>query len=187
MNLSEKIKKARIEKNLTQETLAKKINVSRKTLSAWENDRSNPDIESIKSISNILDKDISYFIGSDINDKKNKINVYLNISNVILVFINLINLTLPFTIRGLTIIDISMIILLLISNKKYNNKAKNKLVYKKCIIISIFILLFIFETHHLLVVINEISAEGILAVIIKTIIVITNISLVINYLERINL
>ena len=47
MNLSEKIKKLRAENKLTQEQLAKNLQVSRSTISSWETGRSYPDLEMI--------------------------------------------------------------------------------------------------------------------------------------------
>jgi DNA-binding XRE family transcriptional regulator len=43
MTLGEKLKKARINKNFTQEYLAEVLNVSQKTYSNFENDKSKPD------------------------------------------------------------------------------------------------------------------------------------------------
>lgn len=44
MEIGKKLKKARIACGLTQEQVADKINVSRQTISNWENEKSYPDI-----------------------------------------------------------------------------------------------------------------------------------------------
>ena len=44
----------RKQKNLTQEQLAEKLNVSRQTISKWESDSTSPDLESIVKISRIF-------------------------------------------------------------------------------------------------------------------------------------
>lgn len=48
------IKTVRLSKNLTQEELANKLNVSRTTVTMWENNKSSPNIEIIKKIANVL-------------------------------------------------------------------------------------------------------------------------------------
>ena len=44
MEIGKKLKNARIEAGLTQEKAAEKIDVSRQTISNWENEKSYPDI-----------------------------------------------------------------------------------------------------------------------------------------------
>jgi len=55
MQLSTKIKICRQNNNLTQAQFAKKLNVSRKTVSGWENNRSFPDITTLVQLSNTFD------------------------------------------------------------------------------------------------------------------------------------
>ena len=47
MEIGKKLKNARIEAGLTQEKAAEKIDVSRQTISNWENEKSYPDIISV--------------------------------------------------------------------------------------------------------------------------------------------
>ena len=51
------ILEARKKKNLSQDALAKKIHVSRQTISNWENDINNPDLETIEKLCKVLDLD----------------------------------------------------------------------------------------------------------------------------------
>lgn len=60
--VSKNIKKLRTEKNLTQEALAEKINVTRQTISSWENDRTQPDIDMLELLSTALDTGIEELI-----------------------------------------------------------------------------------------------------------------------------
>lgn len=53
MQLSKKIKICRQENKLTQEDFAQSLNVSRKTVSGWENGRSFPDITTLIRISDV--------------------------------------------------------------------------------------------------------------------------------------
>lgn len=133
MKLSEKIKKARIEAGLTQQQLSDKINVSRKTLSGWENNRSSPSIESINDLSNYLKKDVSYFLDSKGKAYKiNKVLLILNIINIVLIVINVVSIFLEIHFNWLTFIN--LIILLLV---KTEDKSKNKITKKESILFTI--------------------------------------------------
>ena len=52
--ISKNIKKFRNEKNLTQEDIAKSLFVTRQTVSSWESGRTQPDIETLVKLSEIL-------------------------------------------------------------------------------------------------------------------------------------
>jgi transcriptional regulator with XRE-family HTH domain len=54
MTLGQKIKYLRKEKNITQEELAKNLNVIRGTLSNWEIDKATPDIQTCKNIASFF-------------------------------------------------------------------------------------------------------------------------------------
>ena len=53
--MADKIKNARTIKKLTQEQVAEDLNVSRQTISNWENGKSLPDIVSIIRMSELYD------------------------------------------------------------------------------------------------------------------------------------
>lgn len=55
MEIGTQIKRRRQELNMTQEMLAKELNVGRTTVSNWESGRNYPDLQLIVSISNTLD------------------------------------------------------------------------------------------------------------------------------------
>ena len=73
MDLSDKIKICRKENKMTQEQFAKKLNVSRKTVSGWENGRSFPDIKTLVTISNAFDISLDNLLKED-----NAIKYYQN-------------------------------------------------------------------------------------------------------------
>lgn len=54
MNIGERIKEARLYTKMTQDDLAKELNVSRSTVANWESGRNNPDVESLIKIADIL-------------------------------------------------------------------------------------------------------------------------------------
>ena len=66
--IGEKIKKKRKELNLTQEYLAKELNISRQAISKWEKEMSYPSMENLVKLSEIFGVDIEYFK----NEKKKK-------------------------------------------------------------------------------------------------------------------
>ncbi len=53
MEIGKKLKDARMGSGLTQENVAEEINVSRQTISNWENEKSYPDIISAIKLSNL--------------------------------------------------------------------------------------------------------------------------------------
>ncbi|MFH1505281.1 MAG: helix-turn-helix transcriptional regulator [Candidatus Omnitrophota bacterium] len=60
--LGKKIKLARVEADLTQEQLAKKINTLQKSISRYETGASVPSIETLVKISKALKKSAGYFL-----------------------------------------------------------------------------------------------------------------------------
>lgn len=64
------IAKCRKEKNITQDELASKLNVSNRSVSRWENGKTMPDYSILKELCSILDIDVNEFIeGEKINKK----------------------------------------------------------------------------------------------------------------------
>ena len=53
MEIGKKLKDARMKSGFTQELVAEKINVSRQTISNWENEKSYPDIISVIELSSL--------------------------------------------------------------------------------------------------------------------------------------
>lgn len=53
MEIGEKLKNSRLNAGMTQEQIAEKINVSRQTISNWENGKSLPDVISLIKISDL--------------------------------------------------------------------------------------------------------------------------------------
>lgn len=74
MELGNKIKYYRNEKELSQEALAERVYVSRQTISNWENNKSYPDINSIVLLSEIFEISIDNLIKGDVEQMKKEIN-----------------------------------------------------------------------------------------------------------------
>ena len=71
MEFNEQIKRLRKENNLTQEEMAKKLNVTRQALSNWENNRNLPDFEMIILIAKTFGVSLDELILGD--KKMNKV------------------------------------------------------------------------------------------------------------------
>ena len=72
MKFSEKLKKLRVENNLTQDDLADKIFVTRTAVSKWETDNGYPSIESLKFLAKLFGTTVDELISDeDIQRKAN--------------------------------------------------------------------------------------------------------------------
>lgn len=66
MGVGKQLKEARSATNLTQEKVAEKIQVSRQTISNWENEKSYPDIISVIKLSDIYNISLDILLKGDI-------------------------------------------------------------------------------------------------------------------------
>lgn len=71
MALGKQIQFYRTKQGFTQEQLANKLLVSRKTISSWENDRSSPDLETLSRLSSIFNITLDDLLHQDITQVKN--------------------------------------------------------------------------------------------------------------------
>ena len=62
---NKKLKNARVQSGMTQENVAEKINVSRQTISNWENEKSYPDIISVIELSNLYSISLDVLLKGD--------------------------------------------------------------------------------------------------------------------------
>lgn len=67
MEIGSKLKNARINSGLTQEQVAEKIQVSRQTISNWENEKSYPDIISVINLSDLYNISLDELLKGDAN------------------------------------------------------------------------------------------------------------------------
>ena len=65
MEIGKKLKNARIEAGLTQEKAAEKIDVSRQTISNWENEKSYTDIISVIALSDLYSVSLDELLKGD--------------------------------------------------------------------------------------------------------------------------
>lgn len=78
MNFKEKLYELRRLKGISQEEIGEKVNVSRQTISKWENGQTTPELEKLIELSKIFDIPIDELIGNDINNEKQDIPPKLN-------------------------------------------------------------------------------------------------------------
>ncbi|MDE6761547.1 MAG: helix-turn-helix domain-containing protein [Lachnospiraceae bacterium] len=65
MEIGKKLKSTRLQKGFTQEAVAEKIQVSRQTISNWENEKSYPDIVSVVNLSNLYEISLDELLKED--------------------------------------------------------------------------------------------------------------------------
>ena len=59
----ERLKELRVERKLSQEDLAKELNVSQRSISSWETGFRQPDFETLERIAKFFDVTADYLIG----------------------------------------------------------------------------------------------------------------------------
>ncbi len=84
MKFSEKLKKLRTERNMTQEELADKIFVTRTAISKWETDNGYPSIESLKQLAKFFGTSVDELISEEDIVQKEKLDKNKNRTNFII-------------------------------------------------------------------------------------------------------
>ncbi len=75
MTIGQKIKKLRVEKELTQKDVADQLHVTFQTVSKWEKDENEPDISSLRELSRLFGCSMDYLLSEeDVEQKKEVIN-----------------------------------------------------------------------------------------------------------------
>lgn len=64
--LGDRIKNLRIQKHITQEQLASHLKVAKSTIGMWENNRREPDIDTISKISNFFEYPIAFLLNETV-------------------------------------------------------------------------------------------------------------------------
>lgn len=77
--LGENIKKLRLERNITQETLAEFLGVTFQSVSRWERGEGYPDITLLPSIASFFDVTVDSLLGTDEAKREDKMRKYLEL------------------------------------------------------------------------------------------------------------
>lgn len=165
MEISKRIKDARLQKNINQETLAEQLGVTRQTISSWENGKSYPDIVSVIKMSDIFNISLDKMLKEDKNlvnnmqermdtVKSNKSIVFTILFAIIFfggiyliqIFVDIPKIDNLFLNIGVLIIFIVGVLTYLFSNiyvgKFLNQKTSNKSILKTIIVMFMVISLF---------------------------------------------
>lgn len=116
MDLGKKIIEMRKNKNLSQEQLAETLNVSRQTISNWENGRFYPDIDALVKISKYFNISLDDLLASDSNVLKHlKVSTDIVRSNKNILYAIILNifLIILFVITGI-LLEESIVIIIII-------------------------------------------------------------------------
>jgi len=74
LNFKENLKKLSKEKNISQEQLAEKLNISRQAISKWESGKAYPDIDNLILLRDIFNVSLDELIVNEKADKEKSIN-----------------------------------------------------------------------------------------------------------------
>ncbi|MDE7263183.1 MAG: helix-turn-helix domain-containing protein [Anaeroplasmataceae bacterium] len=84
------IKRFRLQRNWTQEDLASQLEVTRQTISKWEQGINEPDISTLQKLSVLFEVSIDELLGKEISSNKNNPQSLLKITNLISIAICII-------------------------------------------------------------------------------------------------
>ena len=165
MEISKCIKDARQNNNISQESLAKQLGVSRQTISSWENGKSYPDLVSIIKMSDIFNISLDKMLKEDkklVNNmqekmdtvKSNKSIVFTILFAIIIfggiyliqTFVDIPKIDNLYLNIGVLIVFIVGVLTYLFSNvyvgKFLNQKTSNKSILKTIIVMLVIVSLF---------------------------------------------
>jgi len=74
LNFKENLKKLRKEKNISQEQLAEKLNISRQAISKWKSGKAYPDMDNLILLRDIFNVSLDELIVNEKADKEKSIN-----------------------------------------------------------------------------------------------------------------
>ena len=90
ISISERIKELREKQNITQASLAKKLNITRSAVNAWEMGISIPNVEKLVELSSLFNVSVDYLLGvnssftiniSNLSEEEKKL--VLNLVNIL--------------------------------------------------------------------------------------------------------
>ncbi len=114
--LGEKILKMRKEHNLSQEQLAEKLNVSRQTISNWENGKFYPDIDGLVNLSKCFNVSLDNLLSNDdkvLDYLKKSTDIVKSNRNVLNAIILNIVLIVVFVIMGIVFEQSAFIVIII--------------------------------------------------------------------------
>lgn len=145
--LPEKLKQLRVNSNLTQEELAKKLFVTRQAISNWENGKNMPDTVAIVSLSRLYGVSLDELLKGEhqmIKNMKNELEQINTMDKLVLIFMSVLSFALP-------VIGLVTGIYLFLKSKVYPTWVRiiavTAVLYQITLILY-FILMLIFAMHN---------------------------------------
>lgn len=86
MTLAKKIRNLRKQNNITQEALAEEMNVSRQTISKWENGTTIPDVNNICELARFFQVTTDFLLNYNDHQTEKKIKRYFLLDLLVLIF-----------------------------------------------------------------------------------------------------
>lgn len=184
MDFSQKFTQLRKKNNLTQESLASKLAVSRKTISNWEHGRNFPDIETLIKISIFFNVSLDSLLKNNIDIlkhyqnetaivKKNRLIVslsyYLNIMFLVLSYLDILNVF-PWKIPFFPVLLLMTVSVLLINFHDWHSNLKHSISIVLLSVIFLFmntILLIRFNFSHYFKIQNAFSDGQLFGIILN--------------------
>lgn len=118
MNLHYNLKKSREKKKFSQNEIAEKLNLTRQTISRWENGRSFPDIDNLIKLSNLYDVSLDELLKNEKKLHKENPEYEINDKNQTYLILSVISILIPLGIVVAVFIIINIFI-------KHNRTYKN--------------------------------------------------------------
>lgn len=165
MEIDKRIKDARQKNNITQESLAEQLGISRQTVSSWETGKSYPDIVSVIKMSDIFNISLDKMLKEDkklVNNMQEKMDTVKSNKSIVFtilfaiiffggiyliqIFIDIPKVNNLFFNIGVMIVFIVGVLTYLFSNvyvgKFLNQKTSNKSILKTFIVMLVIVSLF---------------------------------------------
>ena len=93
MNFKDNLKKLRKDNNLSQEDLAEKLNVSRQSVSKWEQGLAYPEMDKVLQICKMFDLNIDELLNQNVKEVKNNKESKINVNKYIEDFLSFVTKT----------------------------------------------------------------------------------------------
>ncbi|USS86186.1 helix-turn-helix domain-containing protein [Fructilactobacillus cliffordii] len=168
MELADRLKTIRQDRQLTQAEVAQQLNVSRKTVSSWENGRSTASLDDLRSLATLYHVSVAEFLDEQPQEQNHSASPYRNrlirykrwgyfskyayYCNVLLTGLALVLLVLPFTVTKLLIVPplVLTLVIIILCEQRWQTITTNRPFLWKLVLVTPILLLILFATGYLL-------------------------------------
>lgn len=129
MEIGNKILELRKKNNLSQESLAEKLNVARQTISKWELGETSPDLKQAKTLAKIFNVSLDELVDNDIKEViVEKVSSTEKLAGIIINILKIIGILFVIFL----IIDIIALVLFTVTRKSYITETQTKEIEMTC-------------------------------------------------------